>query len=84
MTQCLLELNYIAPSVIKCSSEETIKRSVLNQTGIALLSKVLVEKELRTGELMELYRISKKAETSLVCLGRRREEPAIRVVMTRG
>ncbi|EJL40526.1 MULTISPECIES: LysR family transcriptional regulator [Brevibacillus] len=81
ITQCLLEIGYVPPSVIKCSSEETIKRSVLNQTGIALLSTALVEKELRTGELIQLYRFSKKAETSLVCLERRRDEPAIETFM---
>ncbi|GED69345.1 LysR family transcriptional regulator [Brevibacillus reuszeri] len=77
ITQCLLEIAYVPPSVIKCSSEETIKRAVLNETGVALLSTALVARELRTGELSELYRFSKKAETSLVCLDRRKNEAAI-------
>jgi len=77
ISQCLLEIGYVPPSVIKCSSEETIKRSVLNEIGVALLSTALVAKELGTGELTELYRFSKKAETSLVCLERRKGEAAI-------
>jgi DNA-binding transcriptional LysR family regulator len=75
--QCLAEIDYRPTSVIKCSSEETIKRAVLNDTGVAFLSTALVDKELRSGALTQLHRFSKRAETSIVCLDRRKEEAAI-------
>lgn len=75
--QCLAEIDYGPTSVIKCSSEETIKRAVLNDTGVAFLSTALVDKELRSGALTQLHRFSKRAETSIVCLDRRKEEAAI-------
>jgi DNA-binding transcriptional LysR family regulator len=73
----LAEINYIPSSVIECSSEETIKRAVLNQTGVALLSTALIQKELESGALIELHRFSQKAETSLICLKNRADEAVI-------
>lgn len=77
ISRCLTELDYTPASIIECNSEETIKRVVLNQTGIALLSTVLIEKELELGTLIELRRFSQKAETSLIYLKNRSEEVAI-------
>ncbi|QQE75396.1 LysR family transcriptional regulator [Brevibacillus composti] len=77
ISQCLSEINYAPPSVIKCTSEETIKRAVLNETGVAFLSTALVVAELRSGALVELHRFSQRAETSVICLDRRKEEAAI-------
>lgn len=73
----LAEINYVPSSVIECSSEETIKRAVLNQTGVALLSTALIEKELESGALIELHRFSKKAETSMICLKNRADEAVV-------
>lgn len=75
--QCLAEIGYAPTSVIKCSSEDTIKRAVLNDTGVALLSTALVDKELRSGALTQLHRFSQRAETSVICLERRKGEAAI-------
>ncbi|USG66970.1 LysR family transcriptional regulator [Brevibacillus ruminantium] len=77
ISQCLSEISYSPSSVIKCTSEETIKRAVLNQTGVAFLSTALVEAELKSGSLKELHRFTERAETSVICLDRRKEEAAI-------
>jgi DNA-binding transcriptional LysR family regulator len=77
ISRCLAEISYTPSSVIECSSEETIKRAVLNQTGIALLSTALIEKELESGALIELHRFSQKAETSLICRKNRADEAVV-------
>lgn len=77
ISQCLAEINYSPQSVIKCTSEETIKRSVLNHTGVAFLSTALIQAELRSGAVEELHRFSRRAETSIICLKRRKDEAAI-------
>ncbi len=75
--ECLAEVNYAPNSVIQCSSEETIKRAVLNQTGIAFLSTALIQQELADGRLTEIHRFSPKGETSMIFLKHRSQEPAI-------
>lgn len=77
ISQCLAEIGYEPTSVIKCTSEETIKRAVQNDTGVAFLSAALVDRELRAGTLVQLHRFAKRAETSIVCLERRKDEAAI-------
>ncbi|MFL0362241.1 LysR family transcriptional regulator [Bacillus sp. PK3_68] len=68
------EMNYSPPSLIECSSEETIKRSVLNQIGVCLLGSATVEKEIKDGTLTVLHRFSRELNTSIVYRKSREKE----------
>lgn len=70
----LSEIHYEPVSVIECGSEETIKRAVLNKTGIALLSENLIKEELANGLLTPLHYFSNRIETSLIYLKSRSDE----------
>ncbi|SFK43139.1 LysR family transcriptional regulator substrate-binding protein [Brevibacillus centrosporus] len=45
--ECLDEIQCKPASTIECGSEEAIKRAVLSQTGIALISDVMIEEEVK-------------------------------------
>lgn len=77
INSCLEEINYRPAHLIECSSEETVKRVVLKQVGVALLSTALIGKELEAGELVVLHRFSQRADTSLIYLKNRESEAAI-------
>ncbi|MDR7316800.1 LysR family transcriptional regulator [Brevibacillus nitrificans] len=51
---------------IECGSEEAIKRAVLSQTGIALISDVIIEEEVKQGSLQILHRFPKRLLTHLI------------------
>ncbi|TCP30847.1 DNA-binding transcriptional LysR family regulator [Scopulibacillus darangshiensis] len=73
----LSEINYAPRSVIECSSEEAIKRSVLNQMGTCIMGTKPIEDELKSGDLIVLHRFSEKLETSMICFKNRKQETAI-------
>jgi DNA-binding transcriptional LysR family regulator len=74
---CLTEIKYNPVSIIECGSEETIKRAVLNKTGIAMLSENLIKEELTNGLIIPLHFFTKRIETSLIYLKSRSEETTI-------
>lgn len=74
INQCFSELNYKPSIVIECgSSEETIRRAVLNQTGIALLGENVIKEELFNGLLVPLHYCTQRIETSVIYLKSRSE-----------
>lgn len=64
--QCLDEINCRPSSTIECGSEEAIKRAVISQAGIALISDVIIEKEVNQGTLQVLWRFPKRLLTHLI------------------
>lgn len=74
VNECLEEYGFTPDNYIECETDETIKRTVLYHTGIALLGSALVEEELRKGTLAEIHRFPGKIETSMVILKKRLEE----------
>ncbi|NEW04827.1 LysR family transcriptional regulator [Paenibacillus sp. SYP-B3998] len=77
VNECLDEYGFTPENYIECVTDETIKRTVLYHTGIALLGSALVEEELRKGTLAEIHRFSGKIQTSMVILKKRTEEKNI-------
>ncbi|KIL39031.1 transcriptional regulator [Gordoniibacillus kamchatkensis] len=77
VNECLEEYGITPHNYIECVTDETIKRTVLYHTGIALLGSALVEEELRKGSLAEIHRFPGKIETSMVILKKRLEEKNI-------
>lgn len=77
--QCFSEMNYKPVSMIECGgSDETIRRAVLNQTGIALLGENVIKEELATGLLVPLHYCTQSIKTSVIYLKSRSDEPTIR------
>lgn len=74
VNECLEEYGIAPEKYIECVSDETIKRTVLYHTGIALLGSALVEDELRKGTLAEIHRFPGKIETNMVMLKKRMAE----------
>ncbi|MFJ9500336.1 LysR family transcriptional regulator [Brevibacillus centrosporus] len=64
--ECLDEIQCKPASTIECGSEEAIKRAVLSQTGIALISDVIIEEEVKQGSLQILHRFPKRLLTHLI------------------
>lgn len=64
--ECLDEIQCKPTSTIECGSEEAIKRAVLSQTGIALISDVIIEEEAKQGSLQILHRFPKRLLTHLI------------------
>jgi len=64
--ECLDEIGCVPHSTIECGSEETIKRAVMSQAGIALISDVIIEKELKQGTLQALHSFPKRLLTHLI------------------
>ncbi|MED1792134.1 MULTISPECIES: LysR family transcriptional regulator [Brevibacillus] len=64
--ECLDEIQCKPTSTIECGSEEAIKRAVLSQTGIALISDVIIEEEVKQGSLQILHRFPKRLLTHLI------------------
>ncbi|TJY42865.1 LysR family transcriptional regulator [Cohnella pontilimi] len=79
VNECLGSFGFQPSSFIECISDETIKRTVLHHTGVALLGSALVEEELNKGTLVELHRFPEQIETSMVVLKSRAEEKNIRI-----
>ncbi|MFD0693142.1 LysR family transcriptional regulator [Paenibacillus sp. GCM10027628] len=77
VNECLEEYGFTPDNYIECVTDETIKRTVLYHTGIALLGSALVEEELRKGTLAEIHRFPGKIETSMVILKKRLDEKNI-------
>ncbi|MGO0060418.1 LysR family transcriptional regulator [Brevibacillus fluminis] len=63
---CLDEINCKPVSTIECGSEEAIKRAVVMKAGIALISDILIEKEVEEGSLVVLERFPKRLSTYLI------------------
>ncbi|MGG4495507.1 LysR family transcriptional regulator [Brevibacillus reuszeri] len=76
--KCLEELPAKPTSVIESSSEEAIKKAVLNDIGIALISEEIILEELRKGDLVPLQRFDQTLETFIVTLKKRSDEITIR------
>lgn len=70
MQKYMQEANLSPPKMIEFGSLEAIKRAVLNQIGIGLISKNLVKREIMDGELIALQLTSKpvQVQTSLITL----------------
>ncbi|MEH7097199.1 LysR family transcriptional regulator [Neobacillus vireti] len=67
--QCFTELNYRPVSTIECGgSDETIRRAVLNQTGIALLGENVIKEELSNGKLVPLHYSNQSIKTHFIYL----------------
>ncbi|MCU6600138.1 LysR family transcriptional regulator [Peribacillus frigoritolerans] len=76
--QCFSEMNYRPASIIEFGgSDETIRRAVLNQTGIALLGENVIKEELANGLLVPLHYCTQTIETSLIYLKTRTEGATI-------
>jgi DNA-binding transcriptional LysR family regulator len=78
VNECLDGFGFAPSTFIECISDETIKRTVLHHTGIALLGSALVEEELNKGTLVELHRFPQQIETSMIVLKSRADENNIR------
>ncbi|MBO7742569.1 LysR family transcriptional regulator [Paenibacillus sp. MWE-103] len=78
VNECLNDYGFAPDKYIECVSDETIKRTVLYNTGTALLGAALVEEELRKGALAEIHRFPRKIETNMVILKKRIAEQNIR------
>lgn len=78
VNECLEAFGFVPESFIECISDETIKRTVLHHTGVALLGSALVEEELSRGTLVELHRFPEQIETSMVVLKSRADETNVR------
>ncbi|WP_126427852.1 LysR family transcriptional regulator [Brevibacillus marinus] len=76
--RCLQEMPAHPLSAIESSSEEAIKKAVLNGMGVGLISVNLVKDELRTGELVQLHRFTHPLETYMITLKDRLDEITIR------
>jgi DNA-binding transcriptional LysR family regulator len=66
LDHCLQQLRLSSSSVIEFESEEAIKKSVLNQTGITLLSATMAKSEIESGALHILHRFREVITTSLL------------------
>ncbi|SNT52598.1 DNA-binding transcriptional regulator, LysR family [Bacillus sp. OK838] len=78
INQCFSEINYKPASIIECGgSDETIRRAVLNQTGIALLGENVNKEEIADGRLVPLHYCNQSIETSFIYLKNRSEGPTI-------
>lgn len=76
--QCFSEMNYHPTTTIEFGgSDETIRRAVLNQTGVALLGENVIKEELVNGTLVPLHYCTQEIETSLIYLKDRGEGPTI-------
>lgn len=63
---CLNEIECTPKTIVECGSEEAIKRAVMSQAGIALLSDLIIKKEVQQGTLQVLYRFPKRLTTHLI------------------
>lgn len=68
---------YRLDNIIECISDETIKRTLLKQTGVALMGSIHIERDMKRGALVELHRFPGRIETSLIVLKTRFEEQHI-------
>lgn len=76
LEDCLKKLKFSPSSIIEFESEEAIKKAVLNQTGITLLSATMAKSEIESGALHILYRFPEVITTSLL-LSKNRNHPAV-------
>ncbi|MFE4524926.1 LysR family transcriptional regulator [Cytobacillus firmus] len=78
INQCFSEINYKPVSIIECGgSDETIRRAVLNQTGIALLGENVIKEELDKGLIIPLHYCKQTIQTSFIHLKSRSEGPTV-------
>lgn len=66
LDDCLKQLKFSPSSIIEFESEEAIKKAVLNQTGITLLSATMAKNEIESGALHILHRFPGVITTSLL------------------
>lgn len=64
--ECLDEIGCKPNATVECGSEEAIKRAVITQAGFALISDILIEKEVREGSLTVLHRFPNRLSTYLI------------------
>lgn len=75
--RCMEEISAKPVSIIESSSEEAIKKAVLNGTGVGILSEDLIIDELGKGELTPLHRFRHPLETFIITLKDRADEITI-------
>lgn len=63
---CMREIRCAPKTIVEFGSEEAIKRAVLGEVGIALLSDRIIQKEVSEGSLHVLYRFPKRLPTYVV------------------
>ncbi|WP_153731021.1 LysR family transcriptional regulator [Sporosarcina obsidiansis] len=63
---CLDEIHCAPKTIVECGSEEAIKRAVMGQAGIALLSDMIIEDEINQNELQVLSHFSTNLPTYLI------------------
>jgi len=63
---CLRDIHCDPKTIVEFGSEEAIKRAVVGQVGLALLSDILIKKEVSKGSLQVLYRFPKRLPTYLI------------------
>lgn len=66
IVSCLQEIKCTPQTIVEFGSEEAIKRAVMEQVGLALLSDIIIQKEVTKGSLQVLYRFPKKLPTYLI------------------
>ncbi|MGG3889386.1 LysR family transcriptional regulator [Metabacillus fastidiosus] len=71
------ELRMEPKLLMECNSEETIKRAVVNGTGICILGSANTCEEIENGKLTMLHRFSKRLDTSIIYLEDREKETVI-------
>ena len=76
--RCLKSINYSPKFIIELGSEEAIKRAILNQTGVALLTKLLIKPEILSEKLIVIHRFENKISTSLVLLNEKYKQEKIK------
>ncbi|KRF52566.1 LysR family transcriptional regulator [Peribacillus butanolivorans] len=63
---CLQEIQCTPKTIVEFESEEAIKRAVMGQVGVALLSDLIIKKEVNKGTLQVLYRFPRRLPTYLI------------------
>lgn len=63
---CLDEIQCTPKTIVECGSEEAIKRAVMSQAGIALLSDLIIKKEVEKGSLQVLHRFPNSLPTYII------------------
>ncbi|WP_042350726.1 LysR family transcriptional regulator [Bacillus massiliigorillae] len=79
--QLFSDLNYNPKTIIECNSEETIKRAVVNRTGIGILGSAIIKEEIKNGSLSILHQFPKKLDTSIIYLKDRSQEAVIQTFL---
>ncbi len=66
ITGCLREIHCTPKTIMKFGNEEAIKKAVMRQAGVALLSDLIIKEEVSRGSLQVICRFPKRLATYLI------------------